>query len=1063
MKKPKIPDNEQERLARLRSYQILDTLSENEFDEITQIASEICGTPIALISLVDKDRQWFKSRVGLDVEETSRDVSFCAHAIHEPNKVFEVRDSRADDRFEDNPLVVDSPEVIFYAGAPLVDPKGNVLGTLCVIDHKPNKLTDGQKASLKSLSRQVMRQLILRKENLSLERQKAYYQELIEDVDDYVFEVDGSGNFTYCSPQISKDTGFSYQELLSMNYLDLVHADDRERVEKFYLDEIKKKEGDSYIEFRLCNKDADKRELIIGQKSKTLYQGLKMKKIRAIARDITEQVAFKAEFEKNARLYQLISETTQEIVCLHSPEGVYTYVSPSITETLGYKPEEVIGLTPYDLMHPEDKERASKEAHEPLKDGAKQNYFEYRLRHKSGEYSWFESISASIQNEEGEVTSIRSTTRNIQVRKEQAEIISNQNSKLESFVLATPAPVAMLDNEVRYVAYSSQWLDTYGLHGKDIYGVSHYEIFPEIGEEWKAIHRECLAGKTHKRDEDSFEREDGSIQWIKWEVKPWYDRLGDIGGIIMLTEDITKLKEQELELRDAKEKAEIASEAKASFLSVMSHEIRTPLNAVIGMSHLLMQENPRKDQLQGLNIIRFSGENLLSIVNDILDYNKIEAGKVELENITFDLEELVDNIRHAHAFRAEENSVSLKLLYDKDLPAYVRGDSVRLSQIMNNLLSNAIKFTKEGSVRLVVEQVRRTDQEVTVYFEFKDTGIGISKENVEKIFDRFVQAESHISRNFGGTGLGLSITKRLLEAMGSQIEVSSRLGKGSVFSFELTLPISHDFIENLQGRISDSGLSSLASLGIRVLLVEDNPTNQLVANKFLTNWGLTVDIAVDGLEAVEMIQQKGYDLILMDLQMPKKDGLTACKEIRALEDEYFKTVPILALTASSDSETMLRVRNFGMNDVIVKPFNPSELHSKIVMFTKNVKGASKTLDSAIKHEVDIQAVKKKLLGLVSGDVEFVAGLLVNLIDNLDEFIESFPKSMEADDVTNAQFVLHKMKPTFKTCDLDEVMENARFCMATNDEKSKKEVLLEVVKTCQNARQSLAELKAEMEG
>jgi PAS domain S-box-containing protein len=1063
MKTPDTPDNEAQRLEALKGYEILDSLAETAFDDITKMASEICGTPVALVSLIDEERQWFKSRVGLDVKETSRDVSFCGHAIHEPGKVFEVKDSRSDERFADNPLVVDTPEVIFYAGAPLVDPQENVLGTLCVIDHKPNELTDAQKASLNILSRQVMLQLILRKENLILERQKSYYKELIEHVEDYVFEVDGSGNFTYCSPRISQDTGFSNQELLSMNYLDLVHPDDRERVKGFYLEAIKKRESDSYIEFQIRVKKAEERKLIIGQKSKNLYQGPKMEKIRAIARDITDEVALKADYDNNARLYQLISETTQEIVCLHSPDGVYTYVSPSITETLGYEPEEVIGLTPYDLMHPEDRERASKEAHEPLKDGAKQNYLEYRLRHKSGEYSWFESISAAIQNEAGEVTSIRSTTRNIQVRREQAEIISDQNSKLQSFVLATPAPVAMFDKEVRYVAYSRQWLDTYGLQGKEIYGMSHYEIFPEIGDEWKKIHRECLEGMTHKRDEDPFEREDGSIQWIKWEVKPWYDRLGDIGGIIMLTDDITKVKEQELELRDAKEKAEIASEAKASFLSVMSHEIRTPLNAIIGMSHLLMQEKPREDQVQGLNIIRFSGENLLSIVNDILDYNKIEAGKVALESITFDLEELVNNIRHAQAFRAEEKSVSLKLLYDKDLPAYVIGDSARLSQVLNNLLSNAIKFTKEGSVRLVVEQVRRTEQEVTIYFEFKDTGIGISRENIEKIFDRFVQAESHISRNFGGTGLGLSITKRLLEVMGSQIAVTSELGKGSVFSFELTLPISDNFIENLQGRISDSGLSSLAALGIRVLLVEDNPTNQLVANKFLTNWGLKVDIAVDGGEAVEKIQETRYDLVLMDLQMPKKDGLTACKEIRALEDEYFKTVPILALTASSDSETMLRVRNFGMNDVIIKPFNPSELHSKIIMFTRKLKATADSLEPAVKHELDIQLIKKKLMDLVSDDVTFVVDLLGNLIDNLDEFIESFPKSLEAKDATNAQFVLHKMKPTFKTCDLDEVMEHARFCMATNDEKTKKEVLLKVVLICQQAQQSLARLKEELKG
>ncbi|PWL30283.1 PAS domain S-box protein [uncultured Roseivirga sp.] len=1064
MKKPDIPHNEKARLSALKSYQVLDTLPESEFDDITLIASEICGTPIALISLIDEKRQWFKSRVGLDAAETPREISFCGHAINEPDRIFEIQDSREDDRFKDNPLVEDEPNVIFYAGSPLVDPSGHVLGTLCVIDHEPNNLNDGQKRALKSLGRQVVKQLVLRKELAEVEKNKSLFQTMIEDAGDYVFETNHNGVFTYCNPLISRDTGYSEKELMSMSYLDLVHPDDIERVRGFYLNEIKSGKGESYIEFRIrLKKESDLGGLIVGQKSQIKYSGKKMASVRAIARNITEKRELQEKLNEKSNLLQIITDTSQDIVCLHDLRGRYTYVSPSIYENLGYSPDEIIGKTPYDLMHPDDKGRAMEEAHRPLLKGDRRNYLEYRLRHKNGDYIWFESISTAIENSEGKVTAIRSATRNIQIRKQQEDIISDQNSQLQSFVLATPAPVAMFDNDVKYLAHSREWLKTYGLEGRKVIGVSHYEIFPEIGEEWKKIHQECLSGVTHKKDEDPFEREDGSIQWLRWEVKPWYLENGGIGGIIMLTEDITESKRQEIELRDAKERAEVASQAKANFMSVMSHEIRTPLNAVIGMSHLLMQENPREDQLPGLKIIRFSGENLLSLVNDILDYNKIEAGKVELEEISFNLEELINNIKQAHSFRAEERAVDLKLFFDSDLPKVVMGDPARLSQVINNLLSNAVKFTKEGSVRITIEQTKRRDDKVEVYFEFKDTGIGISEANLQKIFDRFVQAESNITRNFGGTGLGLSITKRLLEAMGGEISVNSKLNKGSTFYFSLIFPISEESSIDSEFNMLGVNTSDLPKIEGHVLLVEDNAANQLVASKFLNNWGVEVDIAANGNEAIEEVTKKKYDLILMDLQMPEKDGLTACGEIRAMDGAYYREIPILALTASSDNSTLARIRDFGMNDVIIKPFNPSELHAKIKKFISGIHELKAQGVPALNDSLpDKEKVKMNLVAIGQDDYEFMVSLLDNLLENFEEFMEKFPKFIESKDPSASHLLIHKMKVTFRTCDADSLLDSANFCVQTLDHEEQSPVLPKIMSTSETCVNVLKELRSDFQ-
>lgn len=1065
MKKPDIPRDEEKRLHALRSYEVLDTPKEEEYDDITKIASEICGTPIALISLIDKDRQWFKSKVGLDAEETSRDVSFCGHAINEPDEIFEISDSRVDERFKDNPLVTGDPNVVFYAGSPLKDSTGHALGTLCVIDNEPGHLSSEQRLALKALSRQVVRQLELRKAMVQLENTRRQFQSLIEEAGDYVFETDENGRFSYCNPLIAEDTGYKMEELLGMSYLDLVHPDDRERVFLFYNEEIKKGHTESYIEFKInLKKEAKASDLIVGQKSRITYSEDGMESVKAIARNITDKRQLQAKLDENSQLLQLITDTSQDIICLHNLKGEYTYVSPSIYENLGYTPEEILGKTPYDLMHPEDMDRAMKQAHEPLLDGDKRNFLEYRLRNKSGEYIWFESISTAITNDDGSVTAIRSATRNIQVRKIQEDIISNHNSQLQSFVLATPAPVAMFDKEVRYLAHSREWLRTYCLEGKDILGKSHYEVFPEIGEEWKRIHQECLAGATHKNDEDPFEREDGSIQWIKWEVKPWYLETGEVAGIIMLTEDITVSKQQEMELIEAKERAEIASQAKANFMSVMSHEIRTPLNAVIGMSHLLMQDNPRKDQLQGLNIIRFSGENLLSIVNDILDFNKIEAGKIELEEISFDLEELVNNIKQAHSYKADEKNVAIKLLYDSDLPKGVIGDPARLSQVVNNLLSNAIKFTSEGVVRVTVEQQRRLKDEVEIYFEISDTGIGISEENIKKIFERFVQAESSITRKFGGTGLGLSITKRLLEVMGGEISVQSELGSGSKFSFTLRFPIDENPEVESGSNAANRGIVDLAKLSGRILLVEDNKLNQIVATKFLENWGLESTIASNGIEAIEKIKTKDYDLILMDLQMPEKDGLTATEEIRVMPDRYFAEVPILALTASSDNETLMKIKEYGMNDVVVKPFNPSELHAKIMRYLGQV-GYSKSdgFEFEIIESPDFAIIEANLESVGQHDYEFMVSLVDSLIENYQEFMIQFPTFIKAEDVSSAKLLVHKMKVPFKTCDSESLINSATECIQSLERQENTDQLAGIIRACEVCVRGLGELKSKFLG
>ncbi|MFK7922140.1 MAG: response regulator [Bacteroidia bacterium] len=382
-------------------------------------------------------------------------------------------------------------------------------------------------------------------------------------------------------------------------------------------------------------------------------------------------------------------------------------------------------------------------------------------------------------------------------------------------------------------------------------------------------------------------------------------------------------------LEKAKEKAELATRAKSNFLSSMSHEIRTPLNAVIGLSHLLAEEIEQVQHKESLNTLLSSAKHLLSLINDVLDFSKIEEGKLKLDKVDFALDPLIEDLANGFRFSCEEKQLDFRLNRPEKLSHSIIGDDTRLRQILTNLLGNALKFTQTGSLELGYEVLGKQDGTYQLKFVVKDSGIGIAPARQALVFERFAQAETDTTRQFGGTGLGLAICQKLVELHAGQIGVESNndpaLGPtGTTFWFELEYPISGVASNRERSRVSS--FPNLVSLkGLKVLLVEDNRVNVMVAKRFLEKWKVQVQVAEDGLIATEMVREQEFDLILMDLNMPVMGGLEATEVIRATNND----IPIIALTADATSEIREKVFTQGMNGYLMKPFEPSQLHKAL--------------------------------------------------------------------------------------------------------------------------------------
>jgi len=1233
-----LPENETARLAALYRYEILDTPAEEAFDGITALASQICGTPIALITLIDQSRQWVKSKVGVEVKETPREFAFCAHAITQPNQILEVPDSLADPRFANNPYVVGEPHIRFYAGSPLVTPTGHALGALCVLDQVPKTLSDSQRQALRTLGQQVVNQLELRYHlrqvtALALEkhRNEQCLQDFLDNASELIQTIRVDGSITYVNRAWRETLGYDSAECKTLKIWHIIHPRSREVMQRAF---TTLKQGGSLPEQELIMVTKTKQPLwLVGSLTAMIEQGRFMG-LRAILRDVTAHKRAEIALRKSQARLEQAEALTLLMTTYIRLDGTWLKIPPSLSKLLGYSEAELLGHSYREVTHPEDRETEWQHFQALLRGETESFSCQKRFLHRSGQVVWVEQNTSLVRESNGTPGYFLTYIHDITEHKQNELALRQQNAYLGAlhettlallnrlnvedllqtlvnraaqivgtdhgclYVVRSSTPevpaAELMEMQVATGVFSQQvgqlirrgqgltgrvWecqealvVNDYGTcsdclplyphpllqamvgiplkSGSQVIGVLviaysqagrtvsqeevevltrfaqlasltlenarlYTEAQRELQERQRLLHElskseqkyrsvveqvrevifqtdatgrwtflnpawteitgysisESLGGHflAHSHPDDlrqnlelfrpllqqqvescrhevRYLTQSGQIRWLEiaarlittpespralglsgtinditerrqseehnralisaipdlifrvnragvfldYRIPRGYKVYGDpdtflgrrqhdilplpiaelrmqaveaalrtgevqvceysleIDGqrrdeesrivscgqdeVLIIVRDITERKAAEVAmqqrnqaLEEARRQAEAASRMKSTFLATMSHEIRTPMNAVLGMTGLLLDTPLNPEQRDFVETIRHSGDALLALINDILDFSKLEAGEMELEEMDFSLINCLEEVADLLAPVAQHRSLELITELDPRLPTMVRGDEGRLRQILTNLGGNAVKFTPSGEVVISGILQRQDEHQVWVRFTVRDTGIGISPEAQQRLFQPFSQVDASTTRKYGGTGLGLAISRQLAELMQGSIGLKSIPGQGSTFWVDLPFRIPETQTPALPAAPQDL-------LGIPVLIVDDNETNRQVLRRQLQNWGMVVQVAADAKTALRMLHehsQRGtpLPLAILDMQMPEMDGEMLGRQIK--EHPELAATHLIMLTSLSQREGAKRMQEAGFAAYLTKPVKQTRLRETI--------------------------------------------------------------------------------------------------------------------------------------
>ncbi|GAB3195669.1 PAS domain S-box-containing protein [Pontibacter aydingkolensis] len=863
-----------------------------------------------------------------------------------------------------------------------------------------------------------------RKAAQEVKEKNEFIRQVVDTSPSLIFVKNAAGEFSLVNAECARMFGKSIDEIIGSNPSTLYAIED----ESIFYNIVDKQVIAEGKEVRLEEKftKPDGEVVWLSTIKKPFIASNGEVHVLGIATNITEQRKAQQRLGESEELFRLLSENSKDLISLHEPNGRYIYVSKACKELLGYEPEELIGRMPLDILYPDDIELLGQKGNTDYLLEHKNIFVQHRLLRKDGTVQWVETNIKPILDADGEVIKIQSAVRDISERRKAEEAMQASEKKYRDLIKYSRAYFCTHNMQGVLQETNPYMLDMLGYTAGEMVGHNLKNFLPEH-------HRANFASylkefKTKNLVEGIFtvlnkEKEERFLFYKNYKV----DEPGTEPYIICIAQDITDRMHTEQQLKKAKEAAEESARVKENFLANMSHEIRTPMNGIMGMASLLNKSPLNPVQQNYIKIIRQSADNLLVIINDILDIAKIEAGKLELEEIPFNISDTIKSAYQTLIYKAEEKGL---VYLTKPLQVshnILTGDPYRLNQVLLNLLNNAIKFTESGSVTLSCQVLQETKDNLMIEFAVTDTGIGIPPDKLEYIFEGFSQAYSSTTRKYGGTGLGLSICRNLVEMQGGEIWVESHEGEGSSFKFVLTYPKYKDkaFISQQKDKTDFTVLE-----GTRVLLAEDNEVNIFLAKSIMENWKFKVDVAHNGCEAVNMVEQNSYDLVLMDIQMPELSGLDATHLIRSNPDKKKSSIPIIALTANALKGDAEKYLSIGMNAYISKPFEEEDLYLKIFSVLPH-KARMRKGDHLGNATVPADAPSEPLYDLSilhkmsRGNEAFIQRTKNLFIQTVPETLADIELKKQNSDWAGVSAAAHKLKPTIDTLRIEKLKEVIR--------------------------------------
>ena len=748
------------------------------------------------------------------------------------------------------------------------------------------------------------------------------------------------------------------------------------------------------------------------------------------------------ELIENEKKYRHLIESASDIIFNINDKGYFTYLNPKGFELFGYDESEVIGKHFLNFIQSDYKTESHKVFKDLLDTSKESIYKKVPILTKHGEVKWIGQNINRITNSDNSYyfsSVARDITSRILTEEKLEKARKNiQRSELKYRGIMENMQLGLM--EVNTEGIITKTYDRFnkmmGYKPQELLGKKPNEVFLIKGQEGE-IKQQEKSRKIGKSGvyEMKLRKKDGSHIWVLISGAPFYDENENLLGSIGIHYDITDRKELQFKLEKAQNKAIKAQEAEKQFLASMSHEIRTPLNAIIGMNYLLKETPLNSEQKDYLKVMMSSANLLKHLIADILDLSKIDSGHLEPNLTEFDLEKLILNAHNLFEFNGLENQVEFKTNAALNLEHLVISDSQFINQVFVNLLGNAEKFTEEGTITLGANLIHQDKDSYSIKFYVSDTGTGIKSKNLDKIFNRFTQENSKIRTKYGGTGLGLPICKEMVQLLGGELKLTSKLGKGSKFFFTLRFKKG----KKISQKSSDSfslQQPKLLSTG-KILIAEDNLMNCKYIENLFVKWNLEFQIVHNGEEAISKNASVKFDLILMDLQMPKKDGFEATKEIIEYNKQRSWKVPIVALTASSFTSNKDKALSSGMIDFLTKPFSPQQLVMVLNKYLpKKVKNVS--LENGQEFEYVDGLDKHSLKESYGEDYTHAQLMFETFLENIHPYIQELNSNLNSGNVEASKKFTHKMKPIFtmvglnKLTDQMEVLENQIDLSITNE-------------------------------